>query len=410
MSTKPRAGLPLYVVPLLLAGCSPVGARTLEVSNDLALAKAVAEAQAGDHIKLAPGIYGPLAIRNRRIDGAPVTVSGKGAHITSVYIARASGWTFDGIEFGQEPKGRVFQIGSSSDISVRNSIFRGAEIDQNPRNEVTLGFEARFSERIEVSDSVFTGLARAGFIQGSSEVRIEHNHIKYVREGFNIAGVEDLKIRGNMFELFYPKFDVGEHPDTIQFWNRRETRPSKNVEISENLMSLGGPRAVQGVFIGCENPSVRYSSFLISRNIYFGSTVHGISGACIDELVIEHNVVVASENADVNKTIISPDGSTRTGYMPRIRINDSSGVNIRYNIVMAPPGGNHGTESIGNVDVKDAFFREGMPWEKALCCKRPKTENPGLSEFLSGRAALKKSPGVGISQMFQVGPRQSLVE
>src|SRR3546814_7621840 len=66
-------------------------------------------------------------------------------------------------------------------------------------------------------------------------------------DGFNFVQVQDVKVIGNSLKDFSPV--SGDHADAIQFWTTGSTVASKNIEISNNLITGKSGGQMQGIFI-----------------------------------------------------------------------------------------------------------------------------------------------------------------
>src|SRR3546814_6216577 len=91
------------------------------------------------------------------------------------------------------------------------------------------------SSGITVSGSNFTELHRGISISRSTGVVISGNTIHNVRsDGVVLAQSENVKISANIVRDFMPA--KGDHADGIQLWTAGTNAPSKNIEISSNLI------------------------------------------------------------------------------------------------------------------------------------------------------------------------------
>lgn len=384
----PRHRTALLAPLLLLSGCTEATARTIAVSDTASLEKAVASARSGDQITLAPGTYGSLAIRKRVIEGAPVTLSGKGARIASIVVENSEGWAFDGLEFGGavQQRNRVVLIQQSRRVAVRNSLITGIKVNNDPWDSSEVGIGLRNARDVDILGNRFRDLAMA-FVTGSSaNVRFEGNSIAFIREGSNWVATKTLTIRCNRFSHFYPNWLRKEHPDAMQGWWNQDGN-NENVLIEGNVMMLGGPRAVQGIFFaGARLPTDdhekgRLRNITIRDNIYYGSSLHGISLSGVENAVIERNTVLPSPHAQQPRPPArSEDGRRSSAIVPRIRVlwDESTGVvtgNIAAKYQLPPL-----MEKTGNITVPVQNDRGGKPWSKTLAAP-VLGEDPDLAAF-----------------------------
>jgi hypothetical protein len=290
--------------------------------------------------------------------------------------------------------------------------FTGGEIsgfteDNRPFDESATGIQVRSSTNIVVQDNVFRDTLKAMYIQRSNNVFVRYNRMQYLREGVQVVATAGAQLRGNHISHFFPRYDLREHPDAIQFWTYGETVGSSKVRVLENLISMGGQRAVQGIFANDE-AKVRYSDFEVSRNVYFGSSVHGITMIGVDGLKISNNVVAGSPHADVNNSIRT--ASTSGGYMPQIRLRTSTGVQVWNNITMFE--GVNGDAALwpqlsqyDNWDIIDNIQRKGQPWTDFFVGGRPTSEAPELTAFLTRNPSATFTRNGGITSPYVHGVR-----
>ena len=168
---------------------------------------------------------------------------------------------------------------------------------------------------------------------------------------------------------------------------------------------MGDKRAVQGVLAGCEAAGVRHSDWELTRNVYYGSSVHGLSFNCVDGLKVWNNVIVASPHADVNNSIRT--ATTSGGYLPRLRIRTSTAVTTGNNILMTAPSVDRAatTTSTGNWDLVDAMGWGGIPWTDAFAGGRPTSEAPPLSAFITKDPSAVRTRNGGVVTPYVHGVR-----
>jgi hypothetical protein len=386
-STIRRAPLAGLLPLLLLAGCSDATARTLPVSDDAGLKKAIAAARAGDRITLAPGSYGPIDMNGRKIEGAPVTLSGQGARIAAIALLDARGWAIDGLTVGGAFQGgfRVIHIQDSSDISIRNNLIHGLNVNNDPWDDRGNGIGVRNGRRIEVVGNRFRDIY-LGFVAGNSaDIRFEGNSLAFVREGSNWVSVKNATIRCNRFSHFYPDWIKKEHPDAIQGWWNKGQGGNENFLIEGNAILTGGPRAVQGIFLAGSympkgDPANRMRNFTIRDNIYWGSSAHGITLSGAENFVIERNTILPSPHAQQETTPErSADGRRSRGFSPIIKvIGDVSTGRISGNIanfIAAPP-----TVEIGENRKFKRISERGRAWTKIFATP-PAGDDPAFDSF-----------------------------
>lgn len=390
MTRANRPSRLIGLVPLLLLpGCSAAAARTFPVTDDEGLAKAIATARPGDRINLAPGVYAPIQVHGRRVEGLKVSVTGKDSRIQAISIINSSGWSFENISFGgaYSVRSRVVYIQKSSDIMIRNSFVHGPNLNNDPWDDEGIGVSVVEGIRIGIISSKIRDIKVAVNFTDSADINFEGNSIGFIREGSNWVSVRRVTIRCNRFSHFYPNFAEGEHPDAIQSWWINRAGGSENILIEGNFISAGGPRAVQGIFLqGPRNPGAapqfRIRGLVIRDNIYYGSSRHGITLTGAEDFVVERNTVLASPYAQWDKPLKWPgDGRRSNSFGPVISVvGEVSTGHIRDNIAHVaevPPG----VLLTANQPVRRISDR-GKAWKK-LFSAPPVGDDPPLEHFKS---------------------------
>jgi hypothetical protein len=176
------------------------------------------------------------------------------------------------------------------------------------------------------------------------------------------------------------------------------------VRLIENVMILGGKRAVQGVLAGSEVAGLRHKDWEVTRNVYFGSSVHGLSFGAIDGLKMRNNVVVGSPHSDVNNSIRSADGRESGGYTPRMRAINTTGAEMWNNVLMTAPHSELPMSSGDNWDLID-IRGNGLPWTDVLVQDRPTVEHPSLSAFITRNPSLAYTRNGGVLASYTHGVR-----
>lgn len=394
--------------PETVAG--PVVAKVFTVSNPTELRSALTEARAlaGAEIRLNPGHYGDLLWNSKTYPLGRVYVVAATATkpvFRSIQANSSSNMSFHGIKVTGLATGRGVQLNSSRNMSFTGSEISGLTEDGNPWDEGITGIQVRFSTNIVLQDNRFSDVRVAIYTQRSSKVDIRYNRVTNVREGMNIVATDTVQVRGNHFSHFYPRYDIGEHPDAIQLWTNGEVVGSTRVRITENLIVMGEQRAVQGVLSGCEAAGARHSDWEVTRNVYYGSSVHGLSFNCVDGLKVWNNVIVASPHADVNNSIRT--ATTSGGYLPRLRIRTSTGVRTWNNILMAGPSVDTASVVVSsdNWDLVDAMGWGGIPWTDAFAGGRPTSLAPPLSAFITKDPSAVRTRNGGVLATYVHGTR-----
>jgi hypothetical protein len=405
------AAIPAPVVAAELVAPTKV-ARVFTVSNLTELRTALAEAQkvAGAEIRLNPGNYGALIwnYKSYPLGRVYVVAATRTKPVfSSIQAASSNNMSFHGLKV-TGGGGKLVQLNGSQNMSFTGGEISGFTENGNPWDESATALQVRFSKNVLVQDNKFSDVRAAIYTQRSERVTLRYNRVISVREGFNMVSTDDLQVRGNHFSNFYPRYDLREHPDAMQFWTSGEVKGSNRVRILENFIAMGGKRAIQGIFGGSEVAGVRHSDWEVTRNVYYGSSVHGMSFGAIDGLKVSNNVIVASPHADVNNSIRSADGTESGGYLPRFRVRLTTGV-VGWNNVLMTNGVSRDAGSqvtqYDNWDIFDAMGWGGVPWTDLFAAGRPTSEAPALSEFITKSPSAARTRNGGVLTPFVHGVR-----
>jgi polygalacturonase len=102
-----------------------------------------------------------------------------------------------------------------------------------------IGMRVRASKGVTVSGMRFHNLNRGAVFARSSDLRVSDNRVDTIRsDGFDFAGVQDVRIERNSFRNFFYSAKRRDHQDFIQFWFRNAS-PSSDVVIADNVMIEG---------------------------------------------------------------------------------------------------------------------------------------------------------------------------
>lgn len=391
---------------------APSVAQVFTVSNMTELRSALGAAQklAGAEIRVNPGTYGDLIWERKTYPLGQVYIVAATSTkpvFRQIVVNGSTNMSFHGLKVTGLQSGRLVMMNGSRNMSFTGGEISGFTEDNRPFDESATGIQVRSSTNIVVQDNVFRDTLKAMYIQRSNNVFVRYNRMQYLREGVQVVATAGAQLRGNHISHFFPRYDLREHPDAIQFWTYGETVGSSKVRVLENLISMGGQRAVQGIFANDE-AKVRYSDFEVSRNVYFGSSVHGITMIGVDGLKISNNVVAGSPHADVNNSIRT--ASTSGGYMPQIRLRTSTGVQVWNNITMFE--GVNGDAALwpqlsqyDNWDIIDNIQKKGQPWTDFFVGGRPTSEAPELTAFLTRNPSATFTRNGGITSPYVHGVR-----
>ncbi len=292
-------------------------AQVLTVSTPAELAKALPQAKGGTLIKLAPGDYGQLALRDRVFD-APVTITSadpnKPALFSRVILNRSVNITFSKVEISSVPKPNDFivRVADGSNITFDDVYIHGL-IDgavKDDRNAISV---AR-SDSFTLSKSRLFEIAVGIRVRQSKNVTIRDNDISMIGvDAVEIPGTDGVLIARNKISKFRTTDPY--HPDAVQCWTTGETSGCKNIKIVDNQF-LGDfnttstkYRYPQGIFFGDEAKVGGYENIEITGNLFVCPNWHaisiGVGGA--------HGTIIRK-----NRIQACP------GVTPWIRVNDPS--------------------------------------------------------------------------------------
>lgn len=211
-----------------LVACGAVGlpdASAQAQPREQALARQIAQAAPGSTVTVPPGRYGVLALV--KVDHAkPVTVRLTGVTLKGLVVRQSKGLRFEG--------GTV-----------------------NGEGELRYGVHGMNIEHVSFRDMEVTGTIRGFVIGRSSHFELVGNRVHHVRaEGINVAGVQNVLIKGNSCRDFSPipavydangkRLRDGDHPDCIQGWSRPGEPPNVDIVITGNTIE----GEMQGIFLG----------------------------------------------------------------------------------------------------------------------------------------------------------------
>ncbi|MFN7399915.1 MAG: hypothetical protein ACK5SX_12860 [Sandaracinobacter sp.] len=393
------------IAVVALPAAAQAAPRTFSVVNATELRAALLSARVGDTVLLAPGTYGDVNLDRFRFTGGFVNIRSSDPQNRAVFgqmrLGLASGLSISGID-AQSSLSPVVSA-SGSNIRFAGNRIRGALPNGDPWDDQQTGMWVRFASNIVVASNDFQDLRMAIWVQRATSVAIRHNDFTVMREGLNISGATRGDIDNNRFEHFSPRYDLGEHPDAIQFWTRNETSGVSRYRIRNNFLSFGHDGHVQGIFLGNEDINLPHSNLDVSGNIYYGSSFHGISLGMVNDSRIFNNIVVSSPWADINNTSFrSADGRKGGGMPPTIALGVGSNVQTFGNAATHFRGTSDTRTITDSIDVWETHWRRGEPWTNLLAA-RPTARNPGVEEFVTAPTTVAATRSIGVLAPFRVG-------
>jgi parallel beta-helix repeat protein len=274
---------------------------TVTVNSSAGLSTALASAQAGETILLAPGTYSGLGIDGINPTGT-VTIesqnSSQQAVLTNFSMANSSNLTFQNLELSTvnstDPY-YAFRVGSCSNIQFNSLNVQGVlGADAATVSNSNCAFLIASCSNVSVTNSTFQYVQIGMFEENNNGIVISGNTFSHLAvDGIDNAGSSNVQILNNYFTDTLAN-TIGGHPDCIQFWTDGTTSSAENITISGNTYVRGTGIASQGIFIGDDVGNLPFINLSITNNTISGGDYQGIA-------------VVGAKN-------LTMSGNTLTGY------------------------------------------------------------------------------------------------
>lgn len=309
------------------------------VATSADLNAALTTAQAGDTIRLAPGVYSGVVATNLTFADA-VTITSQNtltpAVITDLTVQGSTGLTFYSLEMNALPALGLnpFKVTASQNIRFDRLNVHGT-LDGNPQNDVS-GFLIRTSSNVTVTNSEFQQLTHAIAQLDNNGLTISNNRIHDIQiDGVRGGGSSNVTVSGNTFWNFYAK--DGDHSDAIQFWTTNTTVSAHDLVITDNLYYRGEGTAAQGVFMRDEVGGLPFQRVTITGNTIIGGMFNGIyiwGGA---DVTVKDNVIAGYTDMRSKLWLQDVTGGTITGNKGTAFAldNNTSGLTTANNITIA---------------------------------------------------------------------------
>ena len=343
-------GLALLTSAGLLTGLAPrpAAARSLRVASTADLGNALATPGV-DLIELAPGDYGPL--RAKGVGGAakaPLVIRsadpGKPARLTGITLDEPHDVTFEALTVAYKFSAKDKRSASPFTVQGgRNLVFNGVsfqgerargvspEVDgfgygQGPLLQGIVG--------LTIANCEFSVLFKGLSVHDSSSVRIIGNNIHGMRsEGMNLSQIDGLEIARNWIHDFDRAVASADHADMIQIWTTNTTRPTRNVEIHDNVLNSGLGAFTHSIFMandrvskGLAGAELYFQNITIKNNVIVNAHTNAIFIGASNGLTIENNSLIHNRRSDGPRNMPPL-------YRPQIRIAaESRKVTIRRNV------------------------------------------------------------------------------
>ncbi len=265
---------------------------TKTVSSTEGLIAAVKAAKSGDVILLEAGQYSGVKFIGLQLEG--VTIQSKDAAakavLTDLTVKGSSGLTFKDLELVVDPAKTVFSfnIHQSRDITLS-----GLKVHGQTNGVITEqgdGIMVRESSNIVIADSEFHHLTHALSHLDNDGLTVINNSFHHLAiDGMRGGGSSNVLVKGNSFTDFFPP--PGAHPDGIQFWTTNTTEVTRNIIVTENVITRGDGGPVQGIFFRDTFDKLPYENITITNNLVIGGMYNGIMLDGGNGFLIHGNVV-----------------------------------------------------------------------------------------------------------------------
>lgn len=246
-----RFGALFAVVPLL-SSCGQ-GAATAETSAEPTTLKArIAAAAPGDTIRLAPGNYGALVVRDRN----RLTIAG--GTFTGITVRGGSGISFVDTRVEVEPPVRhtpMVNIMDATDVAfTRLSVNALPAADETRKG---YGVNILRSTGVTITGLSVTGSAKGMVIQSSKAVTVRDATLERLQsDGIQVGNLDGATFENISVGELKPK--PGDHPDGFQASNA-----IANVTIRHFRFRSTGDGDGQGIFISDAKPPARHANLVL---------------------------------------------------------------------------------------------------------------------------------------------------
>lgn len=246
----------LGLVLALTASPATLGAAAT-VATPATVAATLQRAAAGTTIKLAPGEYDAIALRDRHWSPA-VTIDASAAHLRGVRLDLVSGLTWHG------------------------GTFSGGDVERS-------GFNVNKGDHLIVDGVAFSHYLRNGIgLSVVSDVRITNNSFSDSgSDGIDVAMSRRIVIDHNRCFDFHPTDKA--HPDCIQMWSHPQEPPTADVVISNNeaIGDMQGFTMFNHIRDGVDDGG--FDRITVEHNFVKVTVWHGIFVGACRNCIVRHN-------------------------------------------------------------------------------------------------------------------------
>ena len=233
----------------------------ISVASTAELSAALSSAQGGDRIELAGGDYGSVFIQDTAFSSDVTIVSADLDNLAvfdELLVQDSTHIVFESILFdyvaedGDRSFTKPFWIRSSTNITIRNSVFDGSEVPSSSGSgEFGLGYGLYItdSETIVIESNEFFNFTRGIVSRVVDDLVIRANDMhSFSSDGINLNSVDGALVEGNWIHDFKVDPSGGAHADMIQIRTTTGEISSRNIVIRDNFFDAGTGTQTQTIF------------------------------------------------------------------------------------------------------------------------------------------------------------------
>jgi hypothetical protein len=306
---------------------------TIAVNSTAGLLSALAKANGGDTIALAPGEYDNVSFKGLSFTSA-VTITSQDpnnpAMLTSLYATGVNRINFSNLEFDMTDQNATapFNVVYSKNISFDHMSVHGS-MDGNPQDD-TVGLAFSYDQNVSVTNSEFQQ-ARVGItLQSNKHVTITDSSFHDIRtDGIHGTSNSYVKVANNYFTDFYPigtPATGGDHTDAVQFWTEPGGDIAKGITVTGNTIVRGNGAATHGVFITDQTGVMPYQNVTINHNTITGEGYDALTVLGAHGVKIAGNIVAGYSDVLSQIRLTSVDTIALTNNKATNIVVDSSSV------------------------------------------------------------------------------------
>lgn len=289
------------------------------INSSQALMNAVQFAVDGDIIKLAPGTYSGIILRNASFaNGITITSADPNAPatITDLTVNGSDGLTFSNLNLTNTGNINIaFRFSGSTNLTLDNLNVSGVAGSAAAMNAQLMLI--RDSSHVQLTNSEFSNGWHGVSILNTDFATVQNNYFHDLRtDGVRGGGNSDYTIRGNVFTSFHPA--PGDHADAIQLWTTQTTQSASNIIIEANVVMRGNGSPIQGILMGDVSGVLPFKNVLVAQNVVAGGMFNGIAVHSVINGYIADNVVQAFadqssglQGSNLNNVVITANQATK---------------------------------------------------------------------------------------------------